>query len=47
DETWIRMVPGTFAVFFPQDIHRPNCAPDLPAAIRKVVVKIPTADLVD
>ncbi|WP_261640480.1 YhcH/YjgK/YiaL family protein [Erwinia mallotivora] len=47
DETWIRMVPGSFAVFFPQDIHRPNCAPDFPAAIRKVVVKIPTADLVN
>ncbi len=45
DETLIRMVPGTFAVFFPQDIHRPNCAPEQPAAIRKVVVKIPTADL--
>nr|WP_310616429.1 YhcH/YjgK/YiaL family protein [Pantoea cypripedii] len=45
DETLIRMVPGTFAVFFPQDIHRPNCAPHQPAAIRKVVVKIPTAAL--
>ncbi|ADU69194.1 YhcH/YjgK/YiaL family protein [Pantoea sp. At-9b] len=45
DETLIRMVPGTFAVFFPQDIHRPNCAPELPAAIRKVVVKIPTTAL--
>ncbi|ERK17643.1 MAG: YhcH/YjgK/YiaL family protein [Pantoea sp.] len=45
DETLIRMVPGTFAVFFPQDIHRPNCAPDLPGAIRKVVVKIPTTAL--
>ncbi|KTS26599.1 YhcH/YjgK/YiaL family protein [Pantoea stewartii] len=46
DETLVRMLPGTFAVFFPQDIHRPNCAVSQPGPIRKVVVKIPTRDLV-
>ncbi|MGC8341186.1 YhcH/YjgK/YiaL family protein [Pantoea ananatis] len=44
-ETQVRMLPGTFAVFFPQDIHRPNCAVGTPGPIRKVVVKIPTCDL--
>lgn len=46
-ETLVLMQPGHFAVFFPQDIHRPNCALDAPEAIRKVVVKIPTADLAE
>jgi biofilm protein TabA len=31
---------GTFAVFFPQDAHMPGLAPDRPAPVRKVVVKI-------
>lgn len=46
DETQIRMLPGTFAVFFPQDIHRPNGAVNQPGPIRKVVVKIPTHNLI-
>lgn len=46
EETLVRMLPGTFAVFFPQDIHRPNCAVGTPGPIRKVVIKIPTRDLV-
>lgn len=45
-ETLLQMQPGHFAVFFPQDVHRPNCAVDTPGAIRKVVVKIPVADLI-
>ncbi|MBN2295678.1 MAG: YhcH/YjgK/YiaL family protein [Pirellulales bacterium] len=32
--------PGQFAVFFPQDAHRPNCAIDQAAPVKKVVVKI-------
>lgn len=47
NETLVLMQPGNFAVFFPQDIHRPNCALHAPEAIRKVVVKIPVADLAD
>lgn len=45
DETQVRMLPGTFAVFFPQDIHRPNGSAGTPGPIRKVVIKIPTHEL--
>lgn len=45
DETRIRMLPGTFAVLFTQDLHRPNCATTVPEAIRKIVIKIPLTDL--
>lgn len=41
DESWLTMRPGNFAVFFPQDVHRPACIDQQPCAIRKVVVKIP------
>lgn len=41
DESWLTMKPGNFAVFFPQDVHRPACINQQPSAIRKVVVKIP------
>jgi YhcH/YjgK/YiaL family protein len=44
-ESWIEMVPGSFAVFFPNDIHRPACMVDAPSAIRKVVVKVKAARL--
>jgi YhcH/YjgK/YiaL family protein len=36
----IVMVPGTFAIFFPHDVHRPTMAVDQPTAVRKVVVKV-------
>lgn len=39
-ESVIEMVPGSFAVFFPNDVHRPGCMVDAPSAIRKVVVKV-------
>ena len=32
--------PGHYAVFFPRDIHRPLCAADRPAPVRKIIVKI-------
>jgi YhcH/YjgK/YiaL family protein len=32
--------PGTFALFFPQDAHRPNCAWNKPERTRKAVVKV-------
>ena len=44
-ESQLLMQPGNFAVFYPQDIHRPNGMLETPQAIRKVVVKIPVADL--
>ncbi len=40
NESFITMEAGSFAVFFPWDIHRPACAINEPASIRKVVVKI-------
>ncbi|WKA61951.1 YhcH/YjgK/YiaL family protein [Pectobacterium aroidearum] len=43
DESWLTMHAGNFAVFFPQDVHRPACIHEQPCAIRKVVVKIPMA----
>lgn len=39
-ETMLAMYPGHFAVFFPQDIHRPACINKQSSEIRKVVVKV-------
>jgi biofilm protein TabA len=32
--------PGTWAIFLPQDAHKPGCAVSAPTAVRKVVVKV-------
>lgn len=32
--------PGSFAIFFPDDAHKPGCAWEAPAMVRKVVLKI-------
>lgn len=40
NESTLTMTPGSFAVFFPSDVHRPGCAFDQPMPIRKVVVKV-------
>lgn len=40
-EGFIDMAPGTYAVFFPHDIHRPAVQySDKPCPIRKIVVKV-------
>ncbi len=39
-ESFINMKPGNFAVFFPDDMHRPACKVNEPMNIRKVVVKV-------
>jgi YhcH/YjgK/YiaL family protein len=36
----LRLSPGTFALFYPEDAHKPNCAWDTPQPARKVVVKV-------
>ncbi len=36
----IVMQPGRFAVFYPQDAHLPNCYPNRPGPLHKVVVKV-------
>ena len=46
DDTVIRMVPGTFAVFTPADGHRCLCAPDgTGKPIKKAIMKIRIASL--
>lgn len=40
NETFLVMRPGSVAVLFPHDIHRPACADGTPAKIRKIVVKV-------
>ena len=32
--------PGEFVVYYPQDIHRPNCCVDVPANVRKICMKV-------
>lgn len=37
----IRLEPGWFVIYFPQDNHRPNCCIGEPEPVRKVCMKIP------
>lgn len=39
-ESFVNLLPGDFAIFFPADVHRPLCAYGNPCLVRKVVVKI-------
>ena len=42
-ESNLVLLPGSFAVLFPEDVHRPQVATeDGPAPVTKVVVKIST-----
>ncbi len=34
------LAPGSWAIFFPQDAHKPGCALGVPGAVRKVVIKV-------
>lgn len=34
------MTPGTFAILFPHDVHRPTACVTDPVAVRKIVVKV-------
>jgi YhcH/YjgK/YiaL family protein len=36
-QSWVKLVPGEFVIFFPEDAHAPNVSD---AMIRKVVVKV-------
>ena len=40
DVTAVRLVAGSFAVFFPQDAHAPGCHADAPGKVNKIVGKI-------
>lgn len=39
-ESFFEMVQGSYAIFFPQDVHRPGCHKTVATAIRKIVVKV-------
>lgn len=36
----IKMVPGRFAVLYPDDVHRPNCDLDGTSHVKKICVKV-------
>lgn len=40
NESFVVLTPGDFAVFYPQDVHRPLCVHEEKQTVRKVVVKI-------
>ncbi|VUT12149.1 Toxin-antitoxin biofilm protein TabA [Klebsiella pasteurii] len=44
-ESFIEMIPGSYAIFFPQDVHRPGCNKNIATPIRKIVVKVAIAAL--
>ncbi len=44
-ESELIMQPGSFAVFFPEDIHRPACIDGESCNIRKVVVKVAISEI--
>lgn len=39
-EVFLDLMPYDFAVFFPEDVHRPQCMAGADSTIRKAVVKI-------
>lgn len=39
-ESFIEMIPGSYAIFFPQDVHQPGCILQTASEIRKIVVKV-------
>lgn len=45
NEMELKLLPGDFAIFLPDDIHRPLCAFDEPGKVRKVVVKVKVSEL--
>jgi YhcH/YjgK/YiaL family protein len=40
EETMLLMTPGSYAIFFPEDVHRPFCQVKVPAKVKKIVVKM-------
>lgn len=40
DESFVNTRPGSFAVFYPWDVHRPGCMTDRPETFRKCVIKV-------
>lgn len=44
-ESFLTLSPGNYAIFFPQDVHRPACNKNKETQIRKVVVKVALKEL--
>jgi len=40
DESELILTSGMYGIFFPWDVHRPNCCAASPAPVRKVVLKV-------
>lgn len=38
-----RLTPGSFAIFFPSDLHMPNLTAQTPQQVKKVVIKVSVA----
>lgn len=45
NESFLMMTPGNFAIFYPEDVHRPACIDQQVSQIRKIVIKIELAKL--
>ncbi len=45
NETDLLMSSGMYAIFFPWDVHRPNCAKGAAQLVRKVVLKVAVTEL--
>jgi YhcH/YjgK/YiaL family protein len=45
DEMDLILTSGMYAIFFPNDVHRPGCVHGAPSQVRKVVVKVPVSSL--
>ena len=45
NESFIEMTPGSYAIFFPQNVHRPACIKNKVSAIRKIVVKVAISEI--
>ena len=43
EEMWLTLPAGGLAIFFPWDVHRPNCQAGENTAVKKIVVKVAAA----
>lgn len=39
-ENHVKLHAGDFAIFFPWELHRPNCCADAPEHVQKIVIKV-------
>ncbi|MNL84744.1 Toxin-antitoxin biofilm protein TabA [compost metagenome] len=40
NESHIRLLPGDFSIYWPGEVHRPNCHPEGAVNLVKLVVKV-------